>query len=101
MSNPDDFMHIDLTLRFIAEEKLGANHPVDIPCEYACRLTSDDGTADFLEEIAEAIRDGRLFAYMQHTVAKLPIDAGEWVAPDDGEPFFKPPLTPSNGKVSV
>lgn len=80
--HPDDFMVVMIGLEFRAKENPANNypHPLDSVTSYTVCLPAEDDTADWLEDIAEAIRNRTLYGFMAQEAATNPVACGEWIA---------------------
>lgn len=84
-AQPDDFMVVTIGLEFRAKQNpdVADPMPMDGPMSIDVCLPAEEKTAAFLEQIAEAIRDGRLYGFMAQQHAELPVGAGEWIEDHD------------------
>lgn len=78
--HPDDFMLVNIDLKFCAKVNPDVVDPppVDV-CQINMCLPADDATADLLEEIADAIRQRRLFGFVMQESAALSVGTNEWI----------------------
>ena len=82
----DDLMTVTVEFSFqgkTAPLPPGAD-PEDMPAidgsvEYALTLPAEDATADYLEKIAKAIRERRLYGFMQQECADAHVAGGQWI----------------------
>lgn len=78
--HPDDLMVVTVELTFQA--KVGeVDDPPPLPNNFswAATLPANEDTACLFEEIAKAMREDRLYGYMQQACAANAVGAGEWV----------------------
>ena len=78
--HPDDFMVVTIDLEFRA--KVNPDKPAPPPMDsisVTVCLPAEEDTADFLEDIAEAIRERRLYGFMVQEAAESPVGCGEWI----------------------
>lgn len=80
----DDFMLVTIELNFSAKNNPDGDGDDDFDqlsgiSQYVTTLGSDEDTAAFLERIAKAIRERRLYGLMQQERADACCDGGQWI----------------------
>jgi len=84
--HPDDFMLITIEVDFQAKVNPDSKEPMPVdgcgPMQYS--LPADPNTADYLEGIAKAIRERRLYGWLQQECAEMPVSTEEWISSFDG-----------------
>lgn len=79
-AHPDDFMVVSIGFDFQAKPNPTVRDvpPVDALTAEIC-LPAEEETAEFLEQIAKAIRERRLYGFVAQWCAEAPVGAGDWV----------------------
>ena len=79
-AHPDDFMVVTIELDFRAKVNPDkADPPPMASTSVTVCLPAEEDTADFLEDVAEAIRERRLYGFMVQEAAESPVGCGEWI----------------------
>jgi hypothetical protein len=80
MPHPDDFISVTLALDFQAKLNPEADDPPPVNfIGSESTLSASDATADYLESVAHAIRERRLFGFMVQQGAENAVGASQWI----------------------
>ena len=85
--HPDDFMTVTLGLYFQAKLNPKANEPPTLELTGFVSTQEASNAADYLEDIARAIRERRLYGLMAQKAAESAVGAGEWIEKTAAERF--------------
>jgi hypothetical protein len=77
--HPDDFMTVTVSLEFRAKPNPEVEDPQTFELTEVEYTPPKEVAADYLEEVANAIRGRRLFGFMMQRNAENAVGAGEWI----------------------
>src|SRR5260370_3441558 len=78
-ANPDDFILVTVNLDFRAKPNPEVNDPQPFDTTEIQYTMSAAEAADYLERLASAARERRLYGFMQQDGAESAVRAGEWI----------------------
>jgi hypothetical protein len=79
MPHPDDFMVVTLSLEFRAKANPEVEDPLPFELTEVEYTPPKEVAADYLEDVANAIRGRRLFGFMMQRGAENAVGAGDWI----------------------
>jgi hypothetical protein len=90
--HPDDFMLIQIGFDFRAKENPANAEPWPVhgPTGIEVCRQANEETAKWLEEIARAIRERRLYGFMAQFCAETPVETGAWIEKSLSEALAEP-----------
>ncbi len=77
--HPDDFILVTVNLEFRAKPNPEVNDPQPFDTTEIQYTMSAAEAADYLERLASAARERRLYGFMQQDGAESAVRAGEWI----------------------
>lgn len=91
---PDDFMVVSVKLEFRAKLKSSDAPPLDTVSTELALLT--EAASVYLEQVIGAIRERRLYGFMQQDAAEAHVGTGQWVKMSTEDPFARARVQETN-----
>ena len=85
VKKPDSLMVVNIELEFRAKESKAKDAPAIGFTSWSISLPSEEDTAELLDGISDAIREERLYGFMQQLAAEGPVSSGEWTAKTESD----------------